>query len=196
MKQAERIIGILIIVLMIIGLFISFRFLNTTILLLTLILALLYFLFGFALLNNIRLRTIFKKEAYQGVSTLRVLGAAGTGLILSLICIYSLFKYMRWPFANEGLSISLIVLLPILMVVAIKWFSNRKTYYLNFAIRLVLIGIIGFTLFSISSETILEMRHRDNPEYIKAEKEYMQDPTNMELYEKTRDASKKEGKSN
>ena len=40
---------------------------------------------------------------------------------------------------------------------------------------------IGVILFLLSYKQILEIRYRDYPDYIKAEKEFMADPTNTML---------------
>ena len=128
-----------------------------------------YFGFGFALLNNVRLRNIFKKDSYNEISTLRILGGIFTGFILSLLSIYSLFKFQRWPFANEGLLISLYGLLPIIAIVTFKFASSKKSFYSSLLIRLLIFGVIGTSLYFLTTEKILEMRNRDFPE-IKASK--------------------------
>ncbi len=187
MKQTEKILGGLIIILMLIRLFFALPYFDITITLLILILSLMYFGLGFALLNNVRLRNIFKKDSYKGISTLRILGGIFTGLILSLISIYSLFKFQRWPFANEGLKISLYGLLPIIAIVIYKVVRSKNNYYPNFLIRLVIFGVIGTSLYFLSTEKILEMRNRDFPEYVEAEKKLMKDPENKELQQKVRE---------
>ena len=78
MKQTEKILGGLIIILMIIRLFFSLPYFDITITLLILVLSMIYFGFGFALLNNVRLRNIFKKDSYNEISTLRILGGIFT----------------------------------------------------------------------------------------------------------------------
>ena len=92
MEKTEKILGLLIITLMISRLLFYYPILDTAIVLLAIILSLLYFALGFALLNNVRLTKIINKESYNGIGILRILGAAFTGFILSMITIYSLFK--------------------------------------------------------------------------------------------------------
>ena len=184
MKQTEKILGGLIVSLMLIRLFFAFPYFNIIITLLILVLSMMYFGFGFALLNNVRLRTVFKKDSYKGISTLRILGGIFTGFILSFLSIYSLFKFQRWPFANQGLLISLCGLLPILAIVIYKSINSKNSYYSNFLIRLIILGVIGASLYFLSTEKILEMRNRDFPEYIEAEKKLMKDPENKELQQK------------
>ena len=75
-----------------------------------LFLSILYFGFGFALLNSIALRSAFKKESYKSISKLRIFGAIGTGIVFSLLVIYCLFKLQFWPYGQVGLQQGLILL--------------------------------------------------------------------------------------
>jgi hypothetical protein len=195
MKQTEKILGGLIIILMIIRLSFALPYFDIIITLLILVLSMMYFGLGFALMNNVRLRNVFKKDSYNGISTLRILGGIFTGLILSLITVYSLFKFQRWSFANEGLKISLYGLLPIIAIVIYKVVSSKNSYYSNFLIRPVIIGVIGTFLYFLSTEKILEMQNRDFPKYVEAEKELMKEPENKELQQKVRKERLKMNKS-
>src|SRR4051812_16939260 len=60
----------------------------------------LYFVFGFALFNNIRLRNIFKGKSYAHTNALRITGAACTGIVLSMLLNGILFKILHWPGAQ------------------------------------------------------------------------------------------------
>ena len=102
----------------------------------------------------------------------------------TLIYAYSLFKFQRWPFANEGLLISLYGLLPIIAIVTFKFASSKKSFYSSLLIRLLIFGVIGTSLYFLTTEKILEMRNRDFPEYVEAEKRLMKDPENKELQQK------------
>ncbi|WP_299252397.1 hypothetical protein [uncultured Lacinutrix sp.] len=185
MKQTEKILGGLIVILMLIRLFFALPYFDITITLLILVLSMMYFGFGFALINNVRLRAIFKKDSYKGISTLIILGGIFTGFILSFLSIYSLFKFQRWPFANQGLLISLYGLLPIIAIMIYKSVSSKNIYYFNSLTRLIIFGVIGTSLYFLSTEKILEMRNRDFPEYVEAEKILMKDPENKELQQKS-----------
>jgi len=191
MKQTERILGVSIIVLMSLRLFFNYSFSSLLITLLTVLLSLLYFGFSFALLNKIRFRNLFKKESYNGISTLRIIGTIFTGFVLSLITIYSLFKFQSWPYGNYGLIISLCGLSMIIIVVLIKFISSKKAFYSNYLWRLGIIGIIATSLYLLSRESLLEMKYRDFPEYVEAEKKLMKDPTNKELEQKANEERKK-----
>lgn len=184
MKITERILGGLIIILMIGRLLYSYPFSAMLITFSCLFLSMLYLFFGFALLNNIRFRNILKKDSYKGISVLRILLTIMTGFVLSFLVVYMLFKFQRWPYGNIGLQICLIWLAIIIAAVAIKYFISKDKFYSNFLIRLFTIGVYGTLLYFVSSEQLLEMKYKDFPDYIEAEKELMKDPDNMYLREK------------
>lgn len=195
MSKAEKIIGLLIIVLIVIRLLFYIPVLNTLILLLTLILSTIYFFLGFALLNNVRFRNITKSASYKNFTALRIIGAVFTGFVLSLICLYCLFKFMRWPFANQGLIIALITLIIPISISGLKFFTSKNRFYLNFLLRLVIFAIIGSVFYITPSQTILELKNRNIPEYIEAEKKLMNDPNNEELQQKVIEERKKKNSS-
>ena len=115
---------------------------------------------------------------------MRIFGTVFTGFVLSSVVVYSLFKFQRWPFGNEGLLISLSGLLIVIIVVLLKFIMTKKNFYFNSLYRLGIIGIIATSLYFVSSESLLEMQYRNDPEYVEAEKKLMKDPTNKELLKK------------
>ena len=181
MKRAEIILGGLIVLFMTLRLFYAFPYMNIAIILLTMVLSITYLFLGFAFLNKVRLRNIFKKDAYNGISALRILGTIFTGFVLSQICIYSLFKYMRWPYGNQGLVIALNMLLVILVIVVIKLIISKKRFYMIFLIRLMIFVFLGIFMFFFPDETILEMKNRNDPEYIEAEKERIKEMEDLQF---------------
>ena len=170
MKQTEKILGALIIILMVTRLLYNYPFSAIAITFSILILSMIYFGFSFALLNNIRFRNILKKESFKGISTLRILGVIFTGFTLSSTLIYCLFKFQRWPYGNEGLLISIYGLLIIIVVALIKYLTTKDKFYSTLLIRLFIIGVVSVSLYSISHEKLLEIKHKDAPEYIENEK--------------------------
>ncbi|MHB9140986.1 MAG: hypothetical protein ACYC25_03830, partial [Paludibacter sp.] len=84
MKKPE----IILVVITLIALFMKYLFIpwGSSITSVTMILlSLFYFPFGFAFLNKIPLRKIFKKDAYKGITTMRMIGSIGVGMSLSAI---------------------------------------------------------------------------------------------------------------
>jgi len=158
MQKNEKIIGAIIAILIISRLLFHFPFFNTSILLLSLILSCIYFVLSFALLNNIRLRNIFKNESYKDISILRMIGVVCTGVVLSIVTIYSLFKFMIWPMGNEGLIIGLITLFIPLVIVTVKLIITKSKFYTLLLIRLLIFTIIGSALYFIPTQTIKELK--------------------------------------
>src|SRR5258706_11537060 len=74
---------------------------NPTLIISASLLSFIYFYFGFALLNNIGFRAMFKKASYANISIGRILGAIGVGLFLSIVLIGILFKLQIWNGSNE-----------------------------------------------------------------------------------------------
>ncbi|MBQ0770122.1 MAG: hypothetical protein KBT58_12605 [Bizionia sp.] len=181
MKQTERILGVLIVILMTCRLFFTYPYSALLLTLLMLVLSMLYFIFSFGLLNRIRFRNLLKKESYVGLSTLRIIGTTLTGFVLSSVVLYSLFKFQNWPYGNEALRIALLTLLIILFIVVIKFAISKNSFYSFFLVRLCIMGVIASSLYLIPYENILEMKYRNFPEFIDAEKKLMKDPTNKEL---------------
>ncbi|MBU2928589.1 hypothetical protein [Winogradskyella psychrotolerans] len=181
MKQTELIIGVGILLLMTLRLLVIYPYASLLITQLTLVLSILYFFFSVGLLNQIGFRNLFKTESYKGISTLRIIGTVGTGLVLSIMTISILFKFQRWPYGSINLLIGLISLFPIVGVVLIKFINTKTKLYKSLLIRLTLIFGIGLLLFLTKSETILEMTYSDFPDYVEAMKNEMKDPENIEL---------------
>ena len=84
-------------------------------------LSVLYMYLSFAIFNGIRLRQIFKKDSYKGISKMRIVGAILTGLALSMTTIGLLFKFQSWPGATMNLAIGLLGLAIALIVGSIKY---------------------------------------------------------------------------
>jgi len=109
-------------------------------------LSILYFYFGIALFNNIRLRKIVKKESYEGISPLRRAGAVGAGMALSVTTTGLMFKFQAWPGANIYLVIGLFGLVAVIVPVAIKYSKNKSVFYTRIFKRAALYGGLGLML--------------------------------------------------
>jgi TonB family protein len=125
-----------------------------------------YMFLSFALFNDIRLRKIFKKDSYKGISTMRILGAILTGLALSITTIGLLFKFQSWPGASFPLRFGLFGLLIGLIVGLIKYQKTKSDYYTKIFKRIAIYGGLGLILMILPRETWLEIRNRNHPEYM------------------------------
>ena len=151
-----------------------------------LILAILYFVFGYSLINGIGMTKAFKKDQLSSLSGLKKTGGVLTGFLFSFLLIGILFKFQRWPGGSYNLMVGLIGLIPVLIIVVAKLTKTQSDYYKQLLTKIALIGTVSLILFFTSEITLLEIKNRDYPEYVKAEKELMQDPMNKALQENAR----------
>lgn len=132
------------------------------------LLSLLYFYLGFAFFNGIRARNMFKKASYVGIKGIRIAGAILTGMSLSTVVVGILFKVMLWNGASSMLLISFVPLLVLIVISTIKYLPNKEIYYKNILVRSAVFGGIALFLLILPVNTILKLRHRNNPEYVNA----------------------------
>lgn len=115
-----------------------------------LIYSMFYYIFSFALLNNIRVRDIFKIEAYKGINWKRIVGAVGVGYSLSLVILGICFRLLPLSGANIILLIGLSDLFIIAVVAIIKYVKTRSKFYVGILTRIAIIGGIGLSLLILS----------------------------------------------
>jgi hypothetical protein len=136
---------------------------------------------SFALFNEIRLRDIFQKTSYQGISLLRIIGAILTGISLSVVIIGILFKIQNWTGSSSNLTIGLTGLCIALIVGLIKYLRSRSPYYSRIFVRIAVFGSIGLFLLLLPADKLLEVKYRNHPDYVEAVKHLRADPYNDEL---------------
>lgn len=146
-------------------------------------LSMIYFYLGFALFNDIKLRRIFKKDSYKEISSLRILGAVGAGFALSMTTIGFMFKFQSWPGADFNLGAGLVGLLIVTIIGAIKYSKNKSNYYIRIFKRTAILGGLGLILMLIPKTSWIELKYRNQPEYVEALKKAMADPDNKELWD-------------
>ncbi len=145
MKKIELILGVIAIIGIVLKLFHIPGGAALTILSL-LTLSVFYYVFSFALFNGIRLRDIFKKEAYKETNIWRIIGAIVIGWDLSIVIIGGLFKLQSWPGGNLELLIGLVIAIIILIIAMIFYLKNKAEYYKRIAIRIAIYGGLGLVL--------------------------------------------------
>lgn len=183
MKKTELIIGAIALIALVLNLLmVPFSGLLTVLSLS--LLSMIYMYFSFALFNGIRLRTIFKKSARQGVSNTRIFGSVLTGFALAMTTVGILFKIQDWPFGFLNLLIGLAGLAIALIVGAIGYSRTKSPYFTKIFKRIAVWGGLAVILLLIPKETFLELRYRSHPEYIEAVKQSMADPGNEALQDK------------
>jgi hypothetical protein len=146
-------------------------------------LSMIYFYFGFAFFNEVPLRLILKKESYNNISSLRLAGAIGAGLALSITLIGILFKFQSWPGASINLGVGLFGLLIVFIIGIIKYFKTKSSYYTRIFKRGTVFGGLALILFLIPKTTWIEIKYRDQPAFVAALKKAMATPDNKELWD-------------
>jgi len=183
MKRLEKILGLVIIIALIMKLTLIPGGSILTVISFS-ILSCIYYPFGFAFFNEIRLIQILKKASYKELSALRIVGSIGIGMGLAAICIGILFKLQHWPGANTNLIAGLFTILIILIVALFRFVKNKDDFYKRIFKRIAIIGGFGLILSSVSELTITKIQFRNHPKYIKAYKEYIKNPQDKELRKK------------
>jgi len=145
------------------------------------VLSVIYFYLGFAFFNNIRLRSIFKKESYKGVGTLRIVGALGAGFAISTTAIGILFKFQSWPGVEFTLGAGLAGLFIVTVIGLIKFAKNKSAFYTKIFKRVAIFGVLGILLLAIPAASWVELKYRNHPDYVEAYKKSLADPDNEEL---------------
>ena len=174
MKRAEIIFLILALVAIALNLFLIPGATLLTILAFS-ALAMIYY-FGFLLFNDIKLRKIFKKESYQGLSGVRALLAGLAGIALSITTMGLLFKIQMYPGANIMLYVGLAGLVIVAIIGAVTYTKSASKFYTKIFSRIALFG--GVALLSIfgPSNLWIEFKYRDHPAYLDALKQSLADP--------------------
>ena len=158
---------------------------NTIVVFSSMLLAILYFLFGFLLLNNKHLYKIFSKSTYQDLNALKITMGAILGLILSNILTGLLFKLMLWPGANAMLLVGGLTIILGLMFLVIVQLVTRKIEFihnLRYFIWMVFFAIMYFMPY----RTLIEARFLDKyPDYSNAMSRYYENNTieNRQIFE-------------
>ncbi len=150
-----------------------------------------YFYFGFPLLNGIRGRELFKRSAYKGINALKIVGGIGVGMLLSIIVIGFLFKLMMWPGGSFMIFISSIPIIIIGVIAGVRIGSSESAFSKRLLIRAVIFGGLGIIYFLLPSNSILKLKYRNYPEYVKAVEAASADPDNEALQEKANEELKK-----
>lgn len=180
MKKLEIILGSIALIAMVLKFFMipGSAFLGITSLS---ILAVLYFCLGLVLFNGIRLRNLFKKDPFEGISGIRIAGAILSGFYLSIVCVGILFTFESWPGANLMMIQGLTCLTMALVVVLIRYYKNKSEFSLRIIKRIAIIGGFAFLMVITPETAFVRLKFRNHPQYIEAFEAYARDPNNPEL---------------
>lgn len=150
-----------------------------------------YLYFGFAFFNNVRLRKIFKKASYQGISSGRILGGIATGIFLSIGIIAIMFKVFSFPGAMIQLALGLLGLGIITLIALIKFGASKEEYYSKILKRTLIIGTLLLSFLVIPDKLVLDLKYPDHPELVNAILKAKADPGNDELWDRVAEERKR-----
>ena len=108
-----------------------------------------YFLFGFAIFNNIKTKNIFKNTSYKNISPLHIIFSVLLGMSLSVLVNGIMFYIQNWSPENDLFFIgqsSVFIILILYLIFFKKQIQNFKSIFLRSLIIIVLGIIIYSTL--------------------------------------------------
>ncbi len=151
----------------------------------------LYFYFGFVLLNEVRIKDVFKKSTYAKIPSWHMVGGIACGLALSMVSVGVLFKLRGWFGAETNLIPGLISLIVITVISIVKRKGNHPEFYGRVLSRTIVAIVFCILFLLIPRYTFLKIFYRDKPGVIEAIDNSIKDPTNPELNKKVSEELKK-----
>lgn len=147
----------------------------------TLLLACIYYPLGFLFFNQIRLRHVFKRDAYKHVSAVDVIFAIVTGIGLSIICVGSLFKLLSLTGADQMLRIGIAINVITFAISLFSLLKRRGIADKHIVWRTSIAMVFSFILLLTPQLSIVKLQYRKHPAYISAYEKYLADPNNEVL---------------
>ncbi|MDX5447858.1 MAG: hypothetical protein LPK47_05705 [Bacteroidota bacterium] len=121
------------------------------------LLSLLYYLFGFALFNNIGGRQILQRSAYSKTNTKQIVLAIGLGIALSTLILGILFRFMMYPGGMIMLVVGLVATL--LLALITLFFFQGNSNFRSTLIRALIFGTIGMVLFLLPGSVFVDLNY-------------------------------------
>lgn len=116
--------------------------------------SILYYIFGFLLFNNIKLRHIFKSKSYSHTTLIRTFGAVFAGMVLSLLLVGILFRVQHWPGSEINIQIGWFSGALLLIVSLYKYLKTKDDIYIQVLQRVIVLIIISVIVYiSIDNAT-------------------------------------------
>ena len=161
------------------------------------LLSCIYFYFGFALINGVGFRAMFKKASYAPISGIRIVAGIGVGLFLSIVVIGSLFKLQIWMGSIEMITIGSTGLFVIFLAAGVVFLVKRKSldaFYRGIFLRGAIAIIFAFIIFAIPSRSLIRIYHRDNPAYGELMIKALENPQDKEIQDEFDKALERENR--
>lgn len=151
------------------------------------ILSIFYFGTGYLLLNDIPIGRIISGKVEKPVELKRSFLAVAGGFFCAVLTIGILFRVQGWP---GPVPMILFGLAGLVVCCVITWFAypdKTKAPLMPFLTRTAFWGVTGLLLLTLSPTFMMEIKYREDPDYVKLIKELHADPGNEELQKKLYD---------
>ncbi len=190
MKKTEIVLGIILIAGIIQRWF--YLPLGTPLTILSLLIFTVVYLFlTVAILNDIKLKDLFKGETFKDISNYQITNSVLTGVSLAIVNLGLYLMLIHSAGAKLMILLGLLGLSVILIIGLTKYLKNKTTYFSRLFIRIAIFGSIGLTLFLTPIIFWTEIQHSDHPAYVQAVREAYENPENKELWVKAHQEFKK-----
>ncbi len=181
MKLTEKILALIIIT----SLFLKYFHVasgNVLLIFSALGLSLLYFPLGFAFLNGIRFRDLFKIPSYANFNTQQMLGMGFLGYVFSTQLVAFIFKMNRYPMADfiNMMALASIVIATILLIVF--YLKTHSKILKQNLVRAVIFTLLTFGLSFMTPLTQVQFFYHDWPEYVETYENYYNNPHDFEAF--------------
>lgn len=148
MKWTERVSIVLIVLLLLARFFTSS--VDVMLFILFTFLSIYYYGLGFFLLNDLRLKDIFKKSSYTKISTLRILGSILAPMFLSSLLIGILYILMRYEGSLNMFFTGLTSVVIVIIISLIKYQTKKDPFYKKVVLKFSLWAALAIIVYSIN----------------------------------------------
>lgn len=135
------------------------------------VLAVVYY-FSPLLLNGIRLRNIFKKDAFKEVPAVAFIAAFFAGMGLCSVLLGSLFKLQLWPHGTGLIGVGLLLI----AVSSAACYGISQRYQIGLFAHLIRraapVAAIGMLFYLTPTDTLIDIRYRNAEEAASAKETY------------------------
>lgn len=189
MRKFEKISSLVVFVLLLYRIFIGSEF-NVVLRVGLIILSIFYLWFGFFLFNKINFTDLLKREVRNRLNALKTTAGIVMGVVYSfciLAIVYCIYFYAAMNFV---LVTAIIALISSTFLIGLYNTLNMpmQSFYNQFYRRSLIIGVLLFAFWLTPLDAKLDILYKDHPEFIKAYKEYKENPDDPIAKEKLKEA--------
>lgn len=148
----------------------------------SLLLAVVYMLLGFALINGVKLKTVFKAGGFKGITTMQILIAVFAGISFGFLVLGASYRLLMYSGAMELLMSGFLFAFPAMIMAMVSRFKNKYPQYREFILRFSFIACLGLASMLMSDSTIVSFNYSySHPIYVELYKAREKYPDNVEL---------------